>query len=308
MTLRKTMEQLNAAQVVTSRYPGEGFPEAGSGYGHILLDVPCSAWGTLDKNPRAATIWRPERLSPLLALQKRLLERAAHLLAPGGSILYSTCTTNSDENEAQAMWACEELGLELVPLARPGGFFWQEPQQPAAAGSLRVDGAASGCQSFYLACLRKPESMHEPGPMPSDRGGKAAGSRYDRLLSKEELPAKPKAAWDSLPPGRFGLAGKELFFLPQAASARLGSQLRWTGVLLGRLDHGAVRINGKWRRLLPPASEGTGLHFEDLDGLRGLLSGQSLPAPSREKQCGLYWRGLGLGWLAVKGGRCLWAG
>jgi 16S rRNA (cytosine1407-C5)-methyltransferase len=305
VTLRKTMEQLNAAQVVTSRYPGEDFPEMASGLSHILLDVPCSAWGTLDKNPRAATIWRPGRLGPLLALQRRLLERAASLLAPGGSILYSTCTTNSQENEAQAMWACTELGLDLVPLHEPAGFSWREPEAP---GSLRVDGAASGCQSFFLACLRKPGSGLEGGSPRRAAEPKEAGPPFDRLLSRNELPLQPHAAWDHLPPGQLGLQGKELFFLPERAAELLGSQLQWKGLSLGKLGHGLIRMNGKWRKLLPRASEKRGLHLEDIEGLRALLSGQSLPAPSREKQVGLYWRDLPLGWLAVKGGRCLWAG
>ena len=308
VTLRKGMEQINAAQVVTNRYSGEGFPEIDGGFSSILLDVPCSAWGTLDKNPKAAKIWRPERLGPLIDLQRLLLQRAASLLAPGGKILYSTCTTNREENEAQAIWAVEELGLEMAELSRPPGFSWQDPEMPGAEESLRVDGPASGCQSFFLACLRRPGQKPEALRAGEGLHSCQAGARYDRLLSVQDLPRHPGAAWEHLPPGGFGLKGKELFFLPRLACEVLGAGLRWEGLPLGKLTHGSIRVNSRWRKLLPPAEQGAGLHLEDMESLRALTAGQSLPAPGQGKQAGLYWRGLGLGWVAVKGRRCLWTG
>lgn len=76
--------------------------DLGSGYDRILLDPPCSELGTLASRPDAR--WRrsagdPERLA---ALQRRLLVRAARALAPGGTLVYSTCTISATENEAIA--------------------------------------------------------------------------------------------------------------------------------------------------------------------------------------------------------------
>ena len=64
----------------------------------ILCDVPCSGLGILRRKPEIR--FKPEEeLSGLPALQYRILENAARFLKPGGTLIYSTCTTNREENE-----------------------------------------------------------------------------------------------------------------------------------------------------------------------------------------------------------------
>lgn len=75
--------------------------ELGGPFDRILLDVPCSNSGVLRRRPDAR--WRidGERMRHLTGLQAHLLEHAATLLAPGGRIVYSTCSLDESENEAQ---------------------------------------------------------------------------------------------------------------------------------------------------------------------------------------------------------------
>jgi len=160
-TLRRNLACMNLPQVVTCGAKGQELPLPEESFGHILLDPPCSGWGTVEKNPRVATLWTPEKIGPLVALQRELLAKAASLLAPGGRLLYSTCTTNRAENEEQVVWATGELGLALTPLPPFPGFCFHEPLLPGAAGSLRVDGEGSGAQGFYLALLTKPEERRD---------------------------------------------------------------------------------------------------------------------------------------------------
>ncbi|MEM1043858.1 MAG: 16S rRNA (cytosine(967)-C(5))-methyltransferase RsmB [Bacteroidota bacterium] len=65
----------------------------------VLLDAPCSGLGVLAK--RADLRWRraPDALADLAALQDELLDAAAALVRPGGLLVYSTCTTEPEENE-----------------------------------------------------------------------------------------------------------------------------------------------------------------------------------------------------------------
>ncbi len=67
----------------------------------VLLDAPCSGTGVLAK--RADLRWHrtPEELAELAALQTRLLASSARLVRPGGRLVYSTCSIEPEENEAQ---------------------------------------------------------------------------------------------------------------------------------------------------------------------------------------------------------------
>lgn len=118
--------------------------DLGAGYDRVLLDPPCTDLGTLASRPDAR--WRrsggdPERVAKL---QRRLLVRAARALAPGGSLVYSTCTISARENELVAGElgeyaggvAAAELGAEHPRLAsrRDGRFLQVLPQRDRSTG------------------------------------------------------------------------------------------------------------------------------------------------------------------------------
>jgi len=69
-------------------------------FDRILVDAPCSGLGSLRRNPDARWRIKPEDFGPLASLQRALLESAASVLRPGGSLVYSTCTVTPEENEA----------------------------------------------------------------------------------------------------------------------------------------------------------------------------------------------------------------
>ena len=110
-TLRMNLQTTNAVCAGTCSFSGDAIPLVESSWKNILLDPPCSGWGTVEKNPKVLEVWREDKVRPLIVLQRRLLARAAALLAPGGTVVYSTCTTNSEENEQQVAWAEAEPRL-----------------------------------------------------------------------------------------------------------------------------------------------------------------------------------------------------
>jgi 16S rRNA (cytosine967-C5)-methyltransferase len=67
----------------------------------VLVDAPCSGLGTIRKKPDIKWKREPEDLVKLAALQRELLDNAAVLVKPGGVLVYSTCTTEPEENQAQ---------------------------------------------------------------------------------------------------------------------------------------------------------------------------------------------------------------
>ena len=121
-TLRANLHQCNLLQAATCSYSGDALPLSPASWRAILLDPPCSGWGTAEKHPRVLKLWQGDKLKTLVSLQQRLLRHCASLLAPGGRMVYSTCTTNEAENEAQVRFAEEELGLVRERLAPFPGF------------------------------------------------------------------------------------------------------------------------------------------------------------------------------------------
>lgn len=67
----------------------------------VLVDAPCSGIGTLRRNPDLKWRQHPEALAELGALQTRILNSAARCVAPGGRLIYATCSLLEEENEVQ---------------------------------------------------------------------------------------------------------------------------------------------------------------------------------------------------------------
>lgn len=114
----------------------------------VLVDAPCSGTGTWRRNPEARWRLTQARLDRLVAEQARILDFAAPLLAPGGTLVYATCALTDREGRDQvdafltrhAGWCVDALSL---PLGRPHG-----------AGLLLTPGH-DGTDGFFFARLRR---------------------------------------------------------------------------------------------------------------------------------------------------------
>ncbi|MGB8742151.1 MAG: 16S rRNA (cytosine(967)-C(5))-methyltransferase RsmB [Xanthobacteraceae bacterium] len=65
----------------------------------VLLDAPCSSTGTIRRHPDVSWLKRPDDVAALAGVQHRLIERAVGLTKPGGTLIYSTCSLEPEENE-----------------------------------------------------------------------------------------------------------------------------------------------------------------------------------------------------------------
>jgi 16S rRNA (cytosine967-C5)-methyltransferase len=95
--LRENLERLKIESVIVVQADGTKF--ASGTYDKILVDAPCSGTGVFRKFPEARWITTPEDVGRLSQLQVALLDNAINLLAPGGRIIYSTCSILKAENE-----------------------------------------------------------------------------------------------------------------------------------------------------------------------------------------------------------------
>ncbi len=298
LTLRRNLLINNTFNVVTSQYQGERFPETANHFSHILADVPCSGWGTAAKNPRVTRLWREETIAPLVALQRRILTRSARLLAPGGRLLYSTCTTNPLENEDQIHWARSHLGLEPFDLPVFPDFVLEAAACPDLDGCMRIRGQASQGQSFFLAGLTKPGTLTMPEISPEP---------LQHTAAELNPPFAHPVDTAKLPPGRIAIRDKRLEFRPDSAEKILPRSTLWQGMYIGKQLETAL-ISSRARRFLPPVGRGPELVVHTAAELRQLLQGQSLQIepPSGQRCLGLYFQDLPLGWLSCKGRRCFW--
>ena len=301
-TLRANLRRTGCANTATAKAQSQDLPLAEGSWHHIQLDPPCSGWGTADKHPKVMELWDESRTGPLVALQKTLLAKAASLLAPGGTVLYSTCTTHVEENEAQVAWALETLGLELEPLSPPPGFTFADPLRPGMDGVLRVAEESEG-QGFFLARFRK----RDDGCAPAVRSAQAASLPGQRL-DPAGLAGCGGLDWDALPPGEIHEFGGKVYFLHREALARIPAEMRWQGFALGKLagkgDRATFRPDGQARLLIPAPGRGADrLDVDEAAVLERLLSGQSLDFRPGSGPVGLCFRGLPLAWLSRKGKR-----
>lgn len=301
-TLRANMHAANFLQVGTCSFAGEKIPLREGSLEYILLDPPCSGWGTVEKNPHAIKIWQGSKLRVLQNLQRRLLDRAAFLLAPGGCLLYSTCTTNPAENEAQTRYVEEKHGLERVALQPFAGFCFDE--QAAAEGCLLVRGRDSRAQGFYLSLLRKPGTSCI-----------SEASVYDIPGDSEIFAANFSPVWNRelLAPGTVSVFGDKLRFLPGASTKIVPLGFGWQGALLGTINKKGATISPRLHALMRTEVDETHIFtkivVEDVAQIRALLEGRDsgIIVPG-SGQAALWWRRLPLAVVSIKSGRIILPG
>jgi 16S rRNA (cytosine967-C5)-methyltransferase len=126
----------------------------------VLLDAPCSSTGTIRRHPDVAHLKREEDISGLAGLQRRLLDRAAELTKPGGTLVYCSCSLEPEEGEAQIAGLLDrDTRLQRVPISASeiGGL----GELLTQAGDLRTlpchlphpDSRLAGLDGFYAARL-----------------------------------------------------------------------------------------------------------------------------------------------------------
>jgi 16S rRNA (cytosine967-C5)-methyltransferase len=127
----------------------------------VLLDAPCTATGTLRRNPDIGYLRRQSDILALAKVQADLLKHAAKLVKPGGVLVFATCSLEPEEGEAQITrflreakgWRIDPIEVDLVPegTIRPDGTLRTLPHMAADPA-----GSSHGMDGFFVARLRAP--------------------------------------------------------------------------------------------------------------------------------------------------------
>lgn len=137
--LAKNMELYGVRNAVVLNETPERIAKAFPGFfDKILIDAPCSGEGMFRKDEDMARQWERHSIAKCTLMQEDILGTAAALLAPGGRIVYSTCTFAPEENEARiAEFLERNPEFEVLPLPEESGF---APGHPEWLDILEKDG------------------------------------------------------------------------------------------------------------------------------------------------------------------------
>lgn len=269
--------------VVTCHLPEELSERFPLFFDRILVDAPCSGEGMFRKNPEAVSEWSTENVALCVERQRRILEEAVKMLAPGGTLVYSTCTFNPEEDEANAAYF-QKAHPELLLLE-------EEKLWPH---KVRGEGQ-------YYAVFRK------EGALPGDDGRKSAPFSAEKAPGKKDLNVFFEFAKESLslpneilPDGHFVLIGDGLYVMPGEVPSLAGLRVLRTGLHLGTIRKD--RFEPSHALFLALKKEDFAVTAElDDEEAAGYLAGESVrlspedPRSDLAGWCMLLYKGRGIG-------------
>ena len=232
--LLKNLELFGIGNVlVLSEEPGKlvsRFPEY---FDKILIDAPCSGEGMFRKDKKMIRAWEEHGPEYFSKIQKSIITQAAQMLAPGGMLLYSTCTFDPEENEKTVEYLLREYPEFRICDIRPySGFSSGIPEEsdsknPELARTVRIFPHRMEGEGHYLALLKK------EGEKPLRAEQVSSGKGKDRL--PEELADFLSLVSRDFDPARIEIRGGKVYFMPDGLPSMKGIRFLRTGLLLGEL-------------------------------------------------------------------------
>ncbi|WP_447878913.1 16S rRNA (cytosine(1407)-C(5))-methyltransferase RsmF [Serratia fonticola] len=235
---------------------GAALPES---FDAILLDAPCSGEGVVRKDPDAMSNWSPESVTSIAQTQWELIDSAFHALAPGGVMVYSTCTLNAQENQQVVHQLLATYG-DAVSVEPLGELFPQAQLALTPEGFLHVFPQIYDSEGFFVARLRKNHSVPALAK-PSYKLGKFP---FAPLSAQESsLVAQAAAAsglvWDET--SKLWARDKEIWLFP-AALEPLVSKVRFSRIGLKLAERFPKGFRWQHEAVIALAASGNPQTFE----------------------------------------------
>lgn len=260
-------------------------------FNKIIVDAPCSGEGMFRKEPRAVEEWSEGHTRACAERQKLILESALKMLAPGGKLIYSTCTFAPAENEGVVESLLENhpemklLDIDLPGLS-PAVADWVGSKRDMAGAKRAFPHRQRGEGHFYALFQKEGEYMRAPRKEKSHDGEEVKLYReFEKKFLNTELS------------GRFELFGEKLYLAPDGISVEKLKTER-AGLLLGRCKKG--RFEPEHALALALKKEDFKYTFEP-EEIRSYLKGETLSADI-SGWCAVTYRGLPIGWAKGSGG------
>lgn len=199
--LHQNLDRWGAANVVTCSRPIDALADrAPAAFDAVLLDAPCTGEGMFRRDPQAIRHWSVAAVHGSARRQERLLAAAGPLVAPGGVLVYSTCTFATEENEERIEafvrdhpgWTIE--GSAIEPSFSPGIAIGDAPtERTARLWPHRLAG-----EGHFVALLRRERAAAEtlaPEPAAPEPGSARSTARTGKRRRTDPAEVREPAAW-----------------------------------------------------------------------------------------------------------------
>lgn len=280
--------------VVLNEHPARLAERFGGWFHRILVDAPCSGEGMFRKEAAAVEDWSEEIVAMCAQRQQEILSSAAQMLAPGGRLVYSTCTFSPAENEGviSAFLKTHPDFSVVKPEGTcfsPGRPQWIDDPAPGIEHTCRLWPHLLRGEGHFAAVLQKDgdgEAVELPGTKPAD-----APPEFTAL--RQEIGA-------ALPEGNFFRFGANLCCVPTELPTLNGLKVLRAGLELGESLKNRFEPAHAWALWLKTASSVAAFSAADPLVTRYLL-GETVPGENHGWTL-VTVGGLSLGWAKGSGG------
>lgn len=263
----------------------------------IIVDAPCSGEGMFRKEAAVADEWSPQQVLVCANRQSHILESAAKMLAPGGKIIYSTCTFSPEENEMMIADFISDhpefttLRPQIYGFFSPGRPDWADGN-PQLADTMRLFPHKLKGEGHYVAVLQK-------------EGGDTARIKYTKTISdKKALVDWYKFSKDTLKDiefDNFVLFGANLYSLPDNTPDFSKLKVLRAGLHLGEIKKGRFEPSHSLAAALKTdqVQQVENLSLDD-ERLEKYLTGQEIPTDNPVRG----WRLIAVNGYSLGWGKC----
>lgn len=308
--------------VVLCEEPGRIAERFGAWFDRVLVDAPCSGEGMFRKDPGMIRQWERRPVREYAEMQLEILRDAAQLVAPGGRLVYSTCTFNPRENEGViARFLAEHPAFSVIPVPAalagvgelsPGRPEWLDaeemrgldagrreeirhavriwPHLARGEGHFAVLLERKGPADDYAVDVQTTETDRQRRPRSGKGGDAASAQEEDAKVKWEAFLREFMPGWT--PPGRLLVRGSMVYAAPEGLPDLQGLHAIRPGWLLGAAGRHRFEPSQAMAMGLGPDEFGQVLHLSagSSDGIR-YLKGETLQPEAGQVP--------GKGWILV---------
>lgn len=306
--LLKNLELQGATQaIVLSEAPYKLSQRFAGKFQKILVDAPCSGEGMFHKEPAIMKNWEQYGNAYYVKLQREILWEAVKMLAPGGMLLYSTCTFSPLEDEQMMEETLEKHpDLKLVPIEKRGGMEdgrpeWSRTGRQDLKRTARFWPHKLQGQGHFAALLQK-EGSAASSSFLKDRDGRGSFGIKDMELWQSWCQECFPAWREALPAhGFLQKLGEKLYCSPVEQGALAGLRVLRNGILLGELKKDRFEPGQALALTMKKEDCPREAELSEEDAVR-YLKGETLRGAYEDGWTLVMYGGFPLGWAkAVKG-------